>query len=99
MQRARELDPQYVNSRIHMVNLRVAQGRMEDAGLELDAMCDIAPDCMVVVGMCAALALFHGEPERAVPLYERCRELAPDHPMVPVLLATPHAMAGRRRRA
>lgn len=97
--RARELDPQYVNSRIHMVNLRVAQGRLDDAERELEAMRDIAPDSMVVVGMYAALALFRGEPERAVALYERCRELAPDHPMVQVLLAAAHAMAGRRDRA
>jgi len=97
--RARDLDPQYVNSRIHMVNLRVAQGRLDDAERELDAMRDIAPDSMAAIGMCAALALFRHEPERAVPLYEQCRELAPDHPMVPLLLASAHALAGRRELA
>jgi Tfp pilus assembly protein PilF len=96
---ARKLDPQYVNSRIHMVNLRVAQGRLEDAERELDAMRDIAPDSMVVTGMCAALALFRGEPERAASLYQRCREIAPDHPTVVLLLAAAHAQAGRSAQA
>ena len=97
--RARELDPQYINSRIHMVNLRVAQRRLDDAGRELEAMRDIAPDSMVVVGMAAALALFRGEPERAVTLYERCLALAPEHAMVSLLLASAHALAGRRAQA
>lgn len=97
--RARELDPQYVNSRIHMVNLRVAQGRLDDAEREIEAMRDIAPDSMVVVGMCGALALFRGQPDRAVGHYERCRALAPDHPMVPLLLASAHAAAGRHAQA
>jgi Tfp pilus assembly protein PilF len=97
--KARELDPQYVNSRIHMVNLRVAQGRLEDAQSELDAMHDVAPDSMVVVGMGAALALFRGEAQRAVSLYERCCEMAPEHPGAKALLAAALSAAGERRKA
>jgi Tfp pilus assembly protein PilF len=96
---ARELDPQYVNSRIHMVNLRVAQGRLADAQQELDAMHDIAPDSMVVVGMGAALALFRGEASRAVSLYERCCEMAPEHPGPKALLAAALAAAGKQHAA
>jgi tetratricopeptide (TPR) repeat protein len=92
---ARELDPQYVNSRVHMVNLRIAQRRLDDAQREIDAMRDLAPDSVPFIGMAAALALFRHEPEHAVKLYERCQALAPDYPSVVLLLAAAHASAGR----
>lgn len=96
---ARELDPQYVNSRIHMVNLRIAQRRYDDAEQEIEAMRDIASGSMVVAGMRAALAMFRGQPLQAVAHYERACALAPDHPMCVVLLAAAHAMAGAHDRA
>jgi tetratricopeptide (TPR) repeat protein len=91
---ARRLDPQYINTRNHMVNLRIAQGRLADAQLEIDAMRDIAPNVMAVVGLSAALAMFRGEPEVAIPLYEMARDAAPDHAAVHVLLASAHAVTG-----
>lgn len=77
---ARQLDPQYINSRMHMVNLRIAQGRLDQAEAEIEAMRDMAPDTMPVVGMCGALAMFRGDAPAAIRHYLRACELAPDHP-------------------
>lgn len=92
---ARELDPQYVNSRVHMVNLRIAQGRLADAQREVEAMRDIAPHSMVVAGMEGALALFRHQPGPAVAAYRRACALAPEHPQCHLLLASALASAGR----
>jgi Flp pilus assembly protein TadD len=96
---ARKLDPQYVNTRNHMVNLRFAQQRFDDAQFEINAMRDIAPNVMAVVGLNAALAMFRGDGETAVSLYEKARDAAPDHAPVHVVLAAAHALAGRTARA
>ncbi|MEO8526460.1 MAG: tetratricopeptide repeat protein [Caldimonas sp.] len=91
---ARQLDPHYVNTRIHMVNLRIAQGRLDDAQAEIEAMRDIATDTLAVVGMHAALALFRGDAHKAIHLYERACEVAPDYSGCFIALAGAHAMAG-----
>lgn len=77
---ARQLDPQYINSRMHMVNLRIAQGRLDQAEVEIEAMRDLAPDSMPVLGMCGALAMFRGDAAAALRHYRRACEVAPDHP-------------------
>ena len=92
---ARQLDPQYINTRIHLVNLRLAQRRLVDAEREIEAMRDIAPDTIAIVGMCAMIALLRGDAEGAVRHYERACELAPDHAGCVVSLAGAHAAAGR----
>lgn len=91
---ARQLDPHYVNTRIHMVNLRIAQGRLDDAQAEIEAMRDIASDTLAVVGMHAAIAMFRDDAEAAIRLYERACEVAPDYPGCFIALAGAHAMAG-----
>jgi Tfp pilus assembly protein PilF len=91
---ARRLDPQYVNTRIHMVNLRIAQGRLDDAEAELDAMRDIAPNSMPAAGMAALLAMLRHDPQEALRLYQHVVELAPDHPNAHAGLAGAHGMAG-----
>ena len=92
---ARALDPQYVNTRIHMVNLRIVQGRLGDAEAEIEAMRDIAPDTMAITGMRAAIAMFRHDADEAVRLYELCCEVSPDYPGSFIALAGAHAMAGR----
>lgn len=77
---ARQLDPQYINSRMHMVNLRIAQGRLADAEREIEAMFDLAPNSMAVVGMRAAIAMFERDGMAALRHYREACELAPDHP-------------------
>ena len=96
---ARTLDPLYVNSRAHLANLRIRQGRLEDAQAELDAMLDIAPDSLGAHGLAGLLALARGEHERAVSIYARLCETLPEHPGCLASLAGAHAAAGRIHRA
>lgn len=58
---ARELDPQYLNARVHMFNLRIGQGCTVDAQAEWAALADVAPDSISVVGLAAVLALVRGD--------------------------------------
>jgi tetratricopeptide (TPR) repeat protein len=92
---ARQLDPQYVNSRLHMVNLRIQQGRLDQAQAEVDALHDIAPDAMAVVGMRGAIAMFRGDAPAAIAHYRRAAEIAPDHPGCLAALAAAQGLAGR----
>lgn len=93
---ARRLDPHYVNARMHMVNLRIAQGRLADAQAEVDALLDIAPDNMPALGLLGLLAQLRGDAARAVALFRRVCELAPDHPNAHASLASALAFAGDR---
>lgn len=92
---ARRLDPHYVNARLHMVNLRVAQGRLDDAQAELDAMLDIAPDSMPATAMSGLLAMMRHDPDAALARYERVLALAPQHPNAHASVAAALGFAGR----
>jgi tetratricopeptide (TPR) repeat protein len=96
---ARRLDPHYVNARIHMVNLRIAQGRLDHAEAELDAMRDIAPESMPAVGLAGLLSLIRGDAQAALRHYQRVCELAPDHPNAHASLAAAQGFAGQLDRA
>lgn len=96
---ARRLDPQYINARNHLVNLRIRQGRLADAEAEIMAMQDIAPETISVVGLRAAIALFRHDAPAAVALYTRLCELHPDYPAGFIAQATALAMAGRTEEA
>lgn len=96
---ARRLDPQYVNARMHMVNLRLLQRRAQDAQAELEALHDLAPASMAVTGMRGLLALLRGEADAAVDHYRQAVALAPDHPNAHVSLAAALGAAGRRDEA
>ena len=91
---ARQLDPQYINARNHMVNLRISQGRLEDAETEILALQDIAPETLSIVGLRAAIAMFRRDAATAMRHYRRAIEAQPDHPGGHVSLAGAHAMAG-----
>jgi tetratricopeptide (TPR) repeat protein len=92
---ARRLDPQYVNTRTLMINLRLAQQRFDAARAELDALADVAPDSMAVAGLAALIAFCSGDADAAVAQYRRCCALAPDHPGCWAHLAGALAAAGR----
>lgn len=96
---ARRLDPQYVNTRIHMVNLRIAQGRLDDATAETEALRDIAPDAISAVGLSALIALLRGDCATAVALYTQACEALPDYPGCYISLAGAQALAGRHDEA
>lgn len=91
---ARRLDPLYLNTRMHMVNLRIAQQRFADAEAELEGMRDLAPDNAPANGLAALIAMQTGDPHGAVRLYERVCELAPHHPNAYICLAGAQGMAG-----
>jgi len=91
---ARKLDPQYINTRFHLVNLRILQGRLGDAEAELDAIRDMAPDSMPVSGMAGLLALIRGDAAAAIAHYRRACELAPDHPGCHASLAAAQGFSG-----
>ncbi|MEO8525557.1 MAG: tetratricopeptide repeat protein [Caldimonas sp.] len=92
---ARRLDPQYVNTRIHMVNLRIAQGRLDAAEAELEGMRDIAPDSMPLIAMAGLLSLVRGDAETALTHYRRTCALAPGHPGCVASVAAVLGYAGR----
>ena len=91
---ARRLDPLYINARNHMVNLRIAQRRLDAAEAELLAICDIAPASMAIAGLRGAIAMFRREPEAAVRHYEQACGLMPEHAACHIALAAAHALAG-----
>ena len=92
---ARRIDPQYVNSRAHLVNLYISQGRLDDARAEIEAMRDVAPESHSANGLSAVISLSSGDPESAVAIYARLCELTPDSPGCWACLAGAHAAAGR----
>lgn len=78
--RARELDPQYLPARVHMINLRCGQRRLADAQAEWDALADLAPDSVGVIGSGAVLAHLRGDAAAVLAHYRRAAELMPDNP-------------------
>ncbi len=92
--RARALDPLYLHTRMHLVNLRIGQARLDDAQAELDAALDLAPDSLGLVGLAGVLALERGQPQAAIGHYRRACGLLPDHPGCIAGLAAALAAAG-----
>lgn len=92
--RARELDPQYPSARVHMVNLRVGQGRTADAQAEWAALADVAPDSISVVGLAALLAYVRGDLAAVLAHYRRAAELMPDYPACHAHVAGALALCG-----
>ncbi len=92
---ARRLDPQYVNTRIHMVNLRIAQGRLDDAAAETEALRDIAPGTISAGGLAALIALLRGDFATAETLYAQICAALPNYPGCFIALAGAQAAAGR----
>lgn len=91
---ARALDPQYSNARVHMINLRIAQERFENAQAELDAILDIAPDSLSALGCAGVLAMARGDSAAALRYYEKACAAAPDHPNAHACLAAAQGFAG-----
>ncbi len=91
---ARRLDPHYVNARIHMVNLRIAQQRFDHAQAELDAMRDIAPGSMPAVGLAGLLAMIRGDAQAALAHYQQACTLAPGYANAVASLAAAQGFAG-----
>ena len=95
LQRARQLDPLYVNARSHMVNLRISQRRYDEAEAELEALNDVAGPSIGALGLQAALALWRGRFADGVALYRRTCEALPEVPMCRLALAGALAADGR----
>ncbi len=93
---ARKIDPQYVNSRAHIINLRIVQDRLDEAALEIEAMRDIAPHSIAANGLAAVLAMARGDAEAAVARYAELCQVAPENPGCFACLAGAQATAGRR---
>ena len=92
---SRKLDPQYVNTRRHLVNLRLLQNRLDEARAEIDALSDLAPGNMQVAGLYAVLALRRRDLPEAIRHLEAARAAAPGFAGVLVALAGVQALAGR----
>ena len=93
---ARRLDPHYVNSRAHMINLRIVQGRIDDAALEIEAMRDIAPGSLAANGLAGVLAMARGDAAAAVAIYAGLCVAAPDNAGCVACLAAAQAASGDR---
>jgi len=96
---ARSIDPMYLNTRNHMVNLRIAQRRYDDALAELDALTDLAAGSMPTAGLRAVIDMYRGRPDAAVPHYEQACLAARHYPACFIVLASAHALAGRHAQA
>jgi len=95
LKRARQLDPHYINTRQHMINLRIAQGRWGDAEAEAEAMADIAPATMAIAGIRGTIAMCRGDAAAAIGHYQQACDAMPDYPGCQVALAGALALAGR----
>ncbi len=91
---ARRLDPQYVNTRNHMINLRISQGRLAEAAAEWAGLADLAPGSLSVEGLGALLAIERGDAAAAVAHYRRAGELMPENPACQAHLAGALALTG-----
>ena len=96
---ARVLDPQYVNARVHMINLRGTQGRLADAQAEWAALADLAGDSISVVGLAAVLAYLRGDFAAVLAHYRRAAELMPEVPACHAHVAGALALCGDRAAA
>ena len=92
---ARKLDAQYVNTRAHIINLRIAQGRTDEAALEIVSMRDLAPHSLAANGLAGVLAMARGDPDSAVALYAALCEVAPENPGCFASLAGAQAARGQ----
>ncbi len=97
--RARQLDPQYINARQHMVNLRIGQRRFADAEAEILAMQDIAPETMAIVGARGTIAMLRGDAANAEACYRRACEVMPEYAGCFIALAGALALGGRTAEA
>lgn len=91
---ARALDPQYVNARVHMINLRGTQGRLADAQVEWAALADLAGDSISVVGLAAVLAYLRGDFAAVLAHYRHAAELMPEVPACHAHVAGALALCG-----
>ena len=96
---ARSIDPMYLNTRNHMVNLRIAQRRYGDALAELEALHDLAAGSMPTSGLHGTIAMCRGDPEAAVGYYDQACRAAPGYAACFIALAGAHALAGRHAEA
>lgn len=96
---ARRLDPQYLNTRMHMINLRIGQRRLGEAEAELDALRDLAGVSIATLGLQGVLALCRGDSAAAVQSYRAAHEQLPDMPACGLALAAALAADGRRDEA
>ena len=96
---ARRLDSHYVNVRPHIINLRIAQGRIHEAAMEIEALRDIAPNSIAANSLAAVLAMERGDAEAAIEIYAELCATAPDHPGCFAALASAQAAAGKRETA
>ena len=92
--RARQLDPHHINTRMHRVNLRITQGRLDDATAEWAALADLAPQNMAVEGMSPLLALLRQDRAAMLLHYRRAAAVMPEHPACHAHLAGALALTG-----
>ena len=95
LQTARRLDPHYLNTRTHMINLRIGQRRLGDALAELEALRDVAGESIDTLALGAALALYQGDTAGAVQGYRATCAALPDVPVCAIALATALAADGQ----
>lgn len=94
LKRARQIDPHYLNTRQHMINLRIAQGRWADAQAEAEALADIAPTTMAIAGIRGMIAMCRGDAAEAIRHYAQACEAMPEYAGCHVALAGALALAG-----
>jgi tetratricopeptide (TPR) repeat protein len=92
---ARRLDPYYLNSRMHMSLLRIAQRNWYQAEQELEAILDLSPQNLPARATQAAVLLYAGRADEALVRYEAIDKEVADHPIGLVGCAQALALLGR----
>ena len=94
LQRARVLDPHYVNARWQVALLRAAQRNYAAVRSEVASILDLVPAHLPALHMRGALELFAGQGEAALEHYRALDALAPQHPIGLVGLGQALGMLG-----
>jgi tetratricopeptide (TPR) repeat protein len=92
---ARRLDPYYLNSRMHMSLLRIAQRNWHQAEQELEAILDLSPQNLPARATQAAVLLYAGRSADALVRYKAIDKEVADHPIGLVGCAQALALLGR----
>ncbi len=92
---ARRLDPYYLNSRMHMSLLRIAQRNWHQAEQELEAILDLSPQNLPARATLAAVLLYAGRADEALVSYKVIDKEVADHPIGLVGCAQALALLGR----
>lgn len=94
LQKARALDPHYLNARWHMAALQVARRDFDEMRREVEAILDLMPTHLPARHMLGMADLFEGRVDAALARYRELDDEAPQHPIGLVGMAQALGLSG-----